>query len=661
MKPVMLFLCLLMAATISRGQDDLFATGFEPFFTMEGNITGLTALGESVTISLNGVTQTTETADGSYLMTDLVEAGQPYLVTIDNSNCTVVNESGLMPYMDVTNVDIDCPLAFTTVYDIKQGLVTGDVALQNMLVTGCTSIGYYVQTVVGDPDFAGTDYSGVFVFDNTIDCMALQPGDRVDLNPATVNLFFEEIQLQNATYAIQSTGNPLPDPVLSTPAALDVKGPHPLNAVLVEVQNAVVTTANNGFDEYELDNALLVTDRFHTTSPYPTLSESFFFVRGIMAHNFSRNKIQPRDANDLGRPARLVINEVDYDQPGSDTAEFVEIFNAGPGTADLTDVSLELVNGNDSVSYESIDLTSLGTLAAGDYLVVGSASVISSLPPGTANISQLDNFLQNGAPDGMALIHTASETLLDALSYEGGITMANVGLSGPVNLVEGTLLTAEDGNSLVGSLSRVPNGVDTDDADSDWIFSPTPTPGETNLSDDPAIVLLINEVDYDQPGPDTLEFIEIFNPSAATVDLSQVAVVLINGNNDTEYNRFVLSGMLNPGGYAVVANAGVSVAPGALSLVIPDSSVQNGGPDGVVLIDVVNNTLIDGLSYEGSITAAVITGFANPVSLVEGNPTTAVDSGAESIIRNPNGSDTGDDATDFVLSVNPTPGDANQL
>lgn len=652
---------LLMSTTVKAGGDLVLVTGFEPRFNISGTASGVAALGETVQVTLNDQETIDINTDGVFAFTQPVEANQTYLLSQNHTQCTLVNESGLMPYADVTDPILNCPPSFTTVYDIKQGFVTGDVALQNMLVTACGSSGYYVQTVDGDPDFIGTDYSGVYVFNNTVDCMALQPGDRVDLNPATVVDFLGEIQLQDATYAIQSSGNALPTPVLSTPAALNTPAAHPLNGVLVEVQNVVVTSTNLNGGEYVVDMDLTVDDRLHLTTPFPEIDEPFTYLRGPMAYNFNLNKIQPRDVTDLGRAARLVINEVDYDQPGPDTAEFVEIYNAGPGIADLTNVSLELVNGLNSTSYQSIDLTSLGSLAAGQYLVVGSASVVSGLPPGTASLTQLDNFIQNGTPDGVALIHTTNETLLDALSYEGAITVANVGLSNPVNLVEGTLLTAEDSNASAGSLSRIPNGVDTDDADNDWIFSPSPTPGNANLSDDPAIVLLINEVDYDQPGTDTMEFIEIFNPSAVTVDLSQVAVVLVNGSNSTEYNRIALSGMLSPGGYAVVANVGVSVAPGALSFVVPDSSIQNGGPDGLALIDVVNNSLIDALSYEGSITAAVIIGFASPVSLVEGNPTTAEDIGTLSIIRSPNGSDTGDDATDFVPSANPTPGDANQL
>ena len=660
MKRWVVLIILCISFSVHSGQDYLFSTGFEPHYSVGGEVTGLTLLGEAMTISLNGIPQQTLNNDGAFTLIDTVEAGQTYLVSIDNANCTATNASGLMPYTNITNVTINCPFSFSSVYDIKQGLATGDVALQNMLVTACGSVGYYLETTASDPQFIGTDYSGIFVYDPTVDCLALQPGDRVDINPATVNEFFGEIQLHNATYAIQSSNNRMPSPVITTPAALNTVNAHPLNGVLVEVQSVTVTTANNGSDEYEVDSALLVSDRFHETNPYPEFNESFDFIRGPMAFNFNRNKIQPRTISDLGRHSKLIINEVDYDQPGSDTDEFIEIYNAGTGTADLTNISVELVNGSNSNSYHSISLSPLGTLGAHQYLIIGSSSVISALPPGTPNI-ELTTLLHNGAPDGIALVNTSAETVLDALSYEGSITSANIGFTNPVNLVEGTALSVADSNAENGSLSRIPNGVDTDDADSDWQFSPTPTPGEVNLGDNSQIYLVINEIDYDQPGSDSAEFLELYNPDSTTVDLSYVDVVLVNGSNNLEYARIPLTGQLNPGEFVVIANSGVTVPPGTLTFTIAENGLQNGAPDGIALINNTNNSLIDSLTYEGSITQASITGFPNPVNLVEGNPTSAVDSGTGSIIRMPDGSDTDDNATDFIDSQNPTPGTTNQF
>ena len=157
--------------------------------------------------------------------------------------------------------------------------------------------------------------------------------------------------------------------------------------------------------------------------------------------------------------AKLVINEVDYDQVGTDANGFVEIHNNGTAAADLTGVDLVAVNGGDSTEYAREALT--GTLAAGGHLAVAIE-------------------LQNGAPDGIALI--SGTTLLDALSYEGAITAATIG-GQTYNLVEGAALPAPvaDSNTVDGSLIRNPDGKDTDDAASDWAFMTSVTRGAANV------------------------------------------------------------------------------------------------------------------------------------------------------------------------------------
>jgi hypothetical protein len=157
-----------------------------------------------------------------------------------------------------------------------------------------------------------------------------------------------------------------------------------------------------------------------------------------------------------------VINEIDYDQVGADSGGFVEIKNIGSSAASLDGIALVLVNGGDSLEYARSALT--GSLAAGAYLVVEIEA-------------------QNGSPDGVALVNTATHALLDALSYEGAITAAVID-GQTYNLVEGTMLpeTVADSNTQDGSLSRIPDGEDHDDAAADWEFTTTKTPGAANVA-----------------------------------------------------------------------------------------------------------------------------------------------------------------------------------
>ena len=86
--------------------------------------------------------------------------------------------------------------------------------------------------------------------------------------------------------------------------------------------------------------------------------------------------------------------------------------------------------------------------------------------------------IQNGAPDGIALVDGNTNTLVDALSYEGGMTSVDLPGVGTVSLVEGTVLATAtaDNNTSVASLCRMPNGSDTDDANTDWKICATLTP-----------------------------------------------------------------------------------------------------------------------------------------------------------------------------------------
>ena len=158
----------------------------------------------------------------------------------------------------------------------------------------------------------------------------------------------------------------------------------------------------------------------------------------------------------------LVLNEVDYDQVGTDGDGFVELKNTGSTAVDLAGIALVFVDGTDSEEY-------------------GREALTGSLDPGAYHVVAVD--AQNGAPDGLALIDTDGGALLDALSYEGGITTALV--SGTTyNLVEGTMLpaTVADSNAVAGSLSRIPDGADTNDAAADWVFTTTLTRGAANVA-----------------------------------------------------------------------------------------------------------------------------------------------------------------------------------
>jgi uncharacterized protein len=166
--------------------------------------------------------------------------------------------------------------------------------------------------------------------------------------------------------------------------------------------------------------------------------------------------------------ATLVVNEVDYDQPSIDTAEFLELKNVSASAIDLDPYTVELVNGTGggAALYQTIGLPAV-SLAAGDYFVV-------CANPGTVANCDLDvapdtNLIQNGEPDAIGL--RLGTMLVDALSYEGDS-------GAPYTEGSGTGLT--DDSSLASSgISRCPDGFDTDRNNVDFGLREA-TPGAAN-------------------------------------------------------------------------------------------------------------------------------------------------------------------------------------
>ncbi|PAP75276.1 CHRD domain-containing protein [Rubrivirga marina] len=175
--------------------------------------------------------------------------------------------------------------------------------------------------------------------------------------------------------------------------------------------------------------------------------------------------------------AQVVINEVDADTPGSDTAEFVELYNAGSAAVALDDYVVVFFNGNGTVSYGAYDLS--GTLAPGAYYVLGN--------PGVVNVTQTfepgsSGALQNGA-DAVALYTgsaadfpngTAPSTtdLVDAIVYDTSDDDAPDLLAALGQTVQYN--EDENGDKDNESTQRSPDGSDT-------IVAALATPGAANV------------------------------------------------------------------------------------------------------------------------------------------------------------------------------------
>ena len=266
---------------------------------------------------------------------------------------------------------------------------------------------------------------------------------------------------------------------------------------------------------------------------------------------------------DAGAPSSLIfINEIHYDNAGADVGERVEI--AGLAGADLTGMSLVLYNGRNGQNYSTTDLT----------------GAIPSQQNGFGTVSFDVGSLQNGAPDGLALVD-AQGVVLQFLSYEGEFEATD----GPaLGLTSTDIGVAESSSSNAGeSLQLVGNGFMS--SDFTWQAPVADSFGSVNSGQ--TFVLpspFINEIHYDNSGADIDEGIEI--AGVAGLDLSGMSIVLYNGRNGTQYSTTPLTGTIS------------DQQQGFGTLFFAISGIQNGAPDGLALVD-ASGRVVQFLSYEG--------------------------------------------------------------
>ncbi|UCD28699.1 MAG: lamin tail domain-containing protein, partial [Planctomycetota bacterium] len=173
---------------------------------------------------------------------------------------------------------------------------------------------------------------------------------------------------------------------------------------------------------------------------------------------------------------QLVINEIDYDQPGTDDGEFIEIKNTGTASVNLAGYTVELVNGwgGGAVIYKIISLPDLELNSGGYFVVCGNAANVDNCD---LDVSPDTDLIQNGTPDAVAI--TFNNTVIDTVSY-GGDTGApytegsGSGLLDPWSNIPG-------GPEEYKGISRFPDGVDTNQNNIDFSVRCI-TPGESNIS-----------------------------------------------------------------------------------------------------------------------------------------------------------------------------------
>jgi len=198
----------------------------------------------------------------------------------------------------------------------------------------------------------------------------------------------------------------------------------------------------------------------------------------------------------------LVINEIDYDQPGVDSAEYVELYNAGPNPVNLGDFRLMLFNGSTSGTtgnkpYDSIALPSQ-TLNAGAFFVICGNS--GKVPNCNLTFNAATNAIQNAAsatattpsPDAVYLQDIQQGNIIDVVSYEGDCIAPYFETAG-VPPGNSDTIVADSVLAKYFSIGRYPDGTDSDNNSVDFRHMCS-TPGAANAANDIGCVTAIAEV-----------------------------------------------------------------------------------------------------------------------------------------------------------------------
>ncbi|MET0826249.1 MAG: hypothetical protein ABWZ89_07020, partial [Acidimicrobiales bacterium] len=294
------------------------------------------------------------------------------------------------------------------------------------------------------------------------------------------------------------------------------------------------------------------------------------FTMGLLAGSLPLVTAAPAAAQ-----TSVFINEVHYDNTGTDAGESIEV--AGPAGTDLTGWTIVLYNQTGGATYDT------DSLPAGPITDLGDGF-------GVAVVTYPVNGIQNGPSDGIALVDPSS-VVVQFLSYEGTLTATNGPAAGMTSVDIGV---SEGGAGAVGNSLQL-TGTGTTYEDFTWAADAPNTFGAANTGQTfnagGGAPPWVNEIHYDNTGIDAGESIEVAGP--AGTDLTGWTIVLYNGTGGATYDTDAL-----PAG--PIADLGDGF--GVVVLNYPANGIQNGAPDGIALVD-PSNTVVQFLSYEGVFTA----------------------------------------------------------
>jgi len=502
--------------------------------------------------------------------------------------------------------------------DVARALLYADVRYEG---------GQHGVTDVIEPDLVLTDDEALIAGSNTASneamaymgmlsvLLAWHQQDPVDA---------EELARNEVVFAFQGNRNPFVDHpewvdcVFSSSCSVEDTTP-PLPPVGLSAVGGNGRVDLDWGDNVELDLAgyhvyrsldavayVLVDSGLAPTSSYSDVAVTngvtyFYTVTAVDTSGNESAMSGAASATPSGPPAEVDpwINEFHYDNSGSDTLEFVEI--AGPAGTDLSGWRVIGYNGNGGGMYKTVNLS--GSLPAQEA--------------STGTLGFAFTSMQNGAPDGLALVDPA-DLVVQFLSYEGSF----VATDGPADGMSSSDVGVRETNSTAVGFSLQLTGSGSSYADFLWADPIAGTQGQPNSGQE----FTGGAPDTTPPAPPSglaalagegqveLDWFDSTEPDLASYDLMRATssggpYSQVNGVPLTE-SRYTDTAVANGSTYYYVVTASddagneslpsgeASATPADVTAPAPPAGLVASPADGSITLDWSDNTEPDLAGYE---------------------------------------------------------------
>ncbi|SES27341.1 lamin tail domain-containing protein [Pedobacter rhizosphaerae] len=546
--------------------------------------------------------------------------------------------------------------------------LSGIAALQNVPEGTTITLRYYAsgQTTTGGWGFnsAAAGTNGLVISGTLANANATQPS----LSTTSGSLDFGSQTIGTTSvsqsYTLSATN-------LSNSVNLTTSAPFSISKDNTTFSTSITYTAA------ELASSKTVYARFNPTTPTSSSDNILHVSTGASNINVALT------GTGITPPAHVVISEV-YGGGGNSGAtfknDFIELYNPTNAAVDLTGWSVQYASAT-GTTWQKTDLT--GSIPAkGFYLIqqaVGAGGTVNLPTPdaiGTLALSgTTGKVILSNSNVALTGANPATSAIIDKVGFgptATGFETAPTPLISNTTSIERKATATSTATTLAvgGSEEFAGNGYDSDNNSTDFVVT-APNPQNSSIKE-PAGVnhLVISEV-YGGGGNSGSvyrnDFIEIYNPTTATVNLTGWSVQYASATG-TSWQVTPLSGSIAPKSfYLVQQGAGtagttdlpapdkigtISMAAGAGKVLLANVATAQTGtlPTGTQIIDLVGYGTT-AIGFEGSGPAPVpsATISVERKASATSTATTLGVGGTEEFAGN--GYDTDDNAADFVSKI----------